>query len=181
MAVAKGDKTLSEAETDAINLVPDHLRGLDRFEARDKIIADITAEGLAVMVTPAAKDGDEEAPQPIPLVENKKIQQPFGDRSNVVIEPMLTDQWFANAGELATMGSTVREMVELLVKEGLDHPEINPSPTPTPPVATPPPTITAWDLHYYLQYDGNGTSWKQNRAEYSRFNLLCSAGRIFLL
>ena len=30
------------------------------------------------------------------------------------------------------------------------------SPTPTPPVATPPPTITAWDLHYYLQYDGNG-------------------------
>ena len=36
--------------------------------------------------------------------------------------------------------------------------------------------------HYFcLQYDGNGTSWKQNRAEYSRFNLLCSAGRIFLL
>ena len=30
-------------------------------------------------------------------------------------------------------------------------------PTPTPPVATPPPTITAWDLHYYLQYDGNGS------------------------
>jgi valyl-tRNA synthetase len=53
------------------------------------------------MVTPEAKDGDEEAPQPIPLVENKKIQQPFGDRYNVVIEPMLTDQWFANAGELA--------------------------------------------------------------------------------
>ena len=31
----------------------------------------------------------------------------------------------------------------------------NHSPTHTPPVATPPPTITAWDLHYYLQYDGN--------------------------
>ena len=100
-AIAKGADLPSEAEVDAINLVPENYRGLDRFEAREKIIADITAEGLAVMVTPAAKDGDEEAPQPIPLVENKKIQQPFGDRSNVVIEPMLTDQWFANAGELA--------------------------------------------------------------------------------
>ncbi|MBO6728665.1 MAG: valine--tRNA ligase [Maricaulis sp.] len=100
-AIARGADLPSEAEVDAINLVPDDYRGLDRFEAREKIIADITAEGLAVMVTPEAKDGDEEAPQPIPLVENKKIQQPFGDRSNVVIEPMLTDQWFANAGELA--------------------------------------------------------------------------------
>jgi valyl-tRNA synthetase len=34
-------------------------------------------------------------------VENKKIMQPFGDRSGVVIEPMLTDQWYVNAGELA--------------------------------------------------------------------------------
>nr|WP_291893434.1 valine--tRNA ligase [Maricaulis sp.] len=100
-AIARGADLPSEAEVDAINLVPEDYRGLDRFEAREKIIADITAEGLAVMVTPEAKDGDEEAPQPIPLVENKKIQQPFGDRSNVVIEPMLTDQWFANAGELA--------------------------------------------------------------------------------
>jgi valyl-tRNA synthetase len=30
----------------------------------------------------------------VPLVEAKKIMQPFGDRSKVVIEPMLTDQWF---------------------------------------------------------------------------------------
>jgi len=101
MALAKGADLPSEAEVDAINLVPEDYRGLDRFEAREKIIADITAEGLAVMVTPEAKDGDEEAPQPVPYVENKKIQQPFGDRSHVVIEPMLTDQWFANAGELA--------------------------------------------------------------------------------
>ena len=34
-------------------------------------------------------------------IENKKIMQPFGDRSGVVIEPMLTDQWYVNAGELA--------------------------------------------------------------------------------
>ena len=101
MALAKGADLPSEAEVDAINLVPEDYRGLDRFEAREKIIADITAEGLAVMVTPEAKEGDEEPPQPVPYVENKKIQQPFGDRSHVVIEPMLTDQWFANAGELA--------------------------------------------------------------------------------
>jgi len=34
-------------------------------------------------------------------IENKKIIQPFGDRSNVVIDPMLTDHWYVNAGELA--------------------------------------------------------------------------------
>ena len=100
-AIARGADLPSEADVDAINLVPEDYRGLDRFEAREKIIADISAEGLAVMITPEAKEGDEEAPQPIPFVEKKKIQQPFGDRSNVVIEPMLTDQWFANAGELA--------------------------------------------------------------------------------
>jgi valyl-tRNA synthetase len=32
--VAEGKRTLSEAEADLLNLVPDHLRGLDRFEAR---------------------------------------------------------------------------------------------------------------------------------------------------
>jgi valyl-tRNA synthetase len=101
IAIAKGADLPSEAEVDAINLVPEDYRGLDRFEAREKIIADINAEGLAVMVTPAPKEGDEEPPQPVPFVEKKKIQQPFGDRSHVVIEPMLTDQWFANAGELA--------------------------------------------------------------------------------
>lgn len=85
---------LSEAEIDAINLVPDEYRGLDRFEARRRVIADITAEGLAVTV----EDGDGNA---IPLVEAKKIMQPFGDRSKVVIEPMLTDQWFVDAEKLA--------------------------------------------------------------------------------
>jgi valyl-tRNA synthetase len=63
--------------------VPDEYRGLDRFEARKRVVADIDAEGLMIMV------------------EDKKIMQPFGDRSKVVIEPMLTDQWFANAKTLA--------------------------------------------------------------------------------
>ncbi|MBO0344587.1 valine--tRNA ligase [Roseibium sp. CAU 1637] len=84
----------SEADVDAINLVPDDYRGLDRYEAREKIIAAINAEGLAVTVT------DEEGTEQ-PFVENKKIMQPFGDRSQVVIEPMLTDQWFADAKTLA--------------------------------------------------------------------------------
>ncbi len=105
-AIAEGRE---EAPLDAteINLVPEDYRGLDRFDARKKVIADITAERLAVMTThndprlgkPAKKKkkGDEEEvvdTAPVPLVEAKKIMQPFGDRSKVVIEPMLTDQWF---------------------------------------------------------------------------------------
>ena len=105
MAVANGERTLTEAEADALNLVPDHLRGLDRFEARDKVVAEITAEGLAVMTRAdnpvlgkgALKPDAEGADALVPLVEAKAIMQPFGDRSKVVIEPMLTDQWFVDA------------------------------------------------------------------------------------
>ncbi|WP_095590173.1 valine--tRNA ligase [Actibacterium ureilyticum] len=108
MAVAKGEQTLTEAETDAINLVPDHLRGLDRFEARKKVVDEITAEGLAVMTRAdnpvlgkaALKPDSEGADAPVPLVESKPIMQPFGDRSKVVIEPMLTDQWFVDAEKI---------------------------------------------------------------------------------
>ena len=43
-------------------------------------------------------------------VDAKKIMQPFGDRSGVVIEPMLTDQWFADAATLANPAiASVRE------------------------------------------------------------------------
>ena len=92
-----------EAEVDAINLVPDEYRGLDRYEARKRIVEAIDAEGLAVTV----KDADGNA---APYVEAKKIMQPFGDRSGVVIEPMLTDQWFADAETLAKPAiASVRE------------------------------------------------------------------------
>lgn len=95
----------TEGEIDAINLVPDHLRGLDRFEARDRVVEEITAEGLAVMTRAddprlgrtALKPGADGAEELVPLVESKPIMQPFGDRSKVVIEPMLTDQWFVDA------------------------------------------------------------------------------------
>ena len=102
-AVARGERTLDEAEADAINLVPDDLRGLDRFEARKRVIEQIGAEGLAVMTV----DGEGSA---VPFVEDKKVMQPFGDRSHVVIEPMLTDQWFVRADVLAGPAITaVRE------------------------------------------------------------------------
>ncbi|MGC3871835.1 valine--tRNA ligase [Halomonas sp. GXIMD04776] len=77
-----------------VNLVPESLRGLDRFEARQRVVEAITAEGLAV--TQQGEDGTAQ-----PLVENKKIMQPFGDRSQVVIEPYLTDQWFVAVESLA--------------------------------------------------------------------------------
>ena len=63
--------------------IPAKYRGMDRFEARDAVVADIDAQGLLIQV------------------EDKKIMQPVGDRSGVVIEPTLTDQWYVNAEELA--------------------------------------------------------------------------------
>ena len=106
LAVAKGEKTLTEAEVDAVNLVPDHLRGMDRFEARKAVVDEITAEGLAVMTRAddmrlGTKLGEDDDPAAlVPLVEAKSIMQPFGDRSKVVIEPMLTDQWFVDAAKI---------------------------------------------------------------------------------
>ncbi|NNE81282.1 MAG: valine--tRNA ligase [Silicimonas sp.] len=109
MAIAKDERELSEAEADSINLVPDDLRGLDRFVARAAVIEQITAEGLAVMTAPddlrlgmkgsTAAFGDV-VPAEVPLVEAKKIMAPYGDRSKVVIEPMLTDQWFVDTDKI---------------------------------------------------------------------------------
>ncbi len=81
-AIAEGAE-FTEAEVEQINLVPDAYRGMDRFEARKAVIADIDAEGLMIEV------------------EDKKIMQPFCDRSKVVMEPMLTDQWYVDAAKLA--------------------------------------------------------------------------------
>ncbi len=81
-AIAMGEKA-SAAEIDKLNLVPDAYRGLDRYAARERVVADIDAEGLMIKV------------------EDKPIMQPFGDRGGVVIEPMLTDQWYVDAKTLA--------------------------------------------------------------------------------
>jgi valyl-tRNA synthetase len=63
--------------------IPQAYRGLDRFDARKQVVADIDARGLMLKV------------------EDKLITQPLGERSDVVIEPMLTDQWYVDAAKLA--------------------------------------------------------------------------------
>ncbi|NJC32750.1 valyl-tRNA synthetase [Sphingomonas jejuensis] len=67
----------------ADGLVPDTLIGLDRFEARKAVVAQLEAEGT------------------LERVEDRVIQTPYGDRSGVVIEPWLTDQWYVDAKTLA--------------------------------------------------------------------------------
>lgn len=104
-AIANGAQEFDEAMIAAMNLVPDEYRGMDRFEARKKVIADISAEGLAVMVenTRKVKDDDgveSDVVETVPYVESKPIMQPFGDRSKVVIEPLLTDQWFVETSKI---------------------------------------------------------------------------------
>ena len=63
--------------------VPPKYRGLDRYAARKQVVADIDELGL------------------LEKIEDKKIMQPIGDRSGVVIEPYLTDQWYVDAKTLA--------------------------------------------------------------------------------
>ncbi|SMX32978.1 valine--tRNA ligase [Actibacterium lipolyticum] len=94
--------TADGAEIDTLNLVPEKYRGMDRFDARKAVIEDISAAGLAVMVeeTTTDKETGEETTSLVPYVENKPVMQPFGDRSKVVIEPMLTDQWYVDTPQI---------------------------------------------------------------------------------
>lgn len=62
---------------------PEAYRGLDRFEARKKIVADMEAAGL------------------LNKIEPHKLKVPRGDRSGVVIEPYLTHQWYVAVQSLA--------------------------------------------------------------------------------
>ncbi len=70
------------ADNSADNIVPDKYKGIDRFDARKQIITDLKTLNLMIKI------------------EAKKIVQPIGDRSNVVIEPMLTDQWFVDTKKI---------------------------------------------------------------------------------
>ncbi len=63
--------------------VPPPYRGLSREAAREKVIADLAAQGL------------------LEKVEERTVMLPYGDRSGVVIEPWLTDQWYVDAKTLA--------------------------------------------------------------------------------
>ncbi len=73
--------------------IPADYLGLDRFAARDKVVAALHAQDLLVTFTD--KDGNEKD------AEDRTIQTPYGDRSGVVIEPWLTDQWYVDAATLA--------------------------------------------------------------------------------
>ena len=63
--------------------VPGPYRGLDRFEARARVVADLEALGL------------------VERIEQEIHAVPYGDRGGVPIEPFLTDQWYADAATLA--------------------------------------------------------------------------------
>ena len=58
--------------------VPEAYRGLDRYEARKRVVADLDALGFLVEIKP------------------HKLMVPRGDRSNAVVEPYLTDQWYVD-------------------------------------------------------------------------------------
>jgi valyl-tRNA synthetase len=74
-------------------LVPDRFIGLDRFEARKRVVAEM--KELGFLVPHVDKDGVEHDHEP------RTIQTPLGDRSGQVIEPWLTDQWYVDAKTLA--------------------------------------------------------------------------------
>ena len=71
--------------------VPEAYRGLDRFDAREKVIAEMESLGL------------------LEKVEENLMTIPYGDRSGVVIEPWLMDQWFVDAERLAGPAITAVE------------------------------------------------------------------------
>ncbi len=74
-------------------LIPDDLLGLTTAEARKAVVARLKAEGF--LIPHVDKDGEEHDSEP------RTIQTPYGDRSGVVIEPWLTDQWYVDAATLA--------------------------------------------------------------------------------
>ena len=71
------------------NNCPEEYAGLDRFEARKLIVKNLKASGF------------------IEKIEDYKTTIPYGDRSNTIVEPYLTNQWFCNAEELAKQAMQV--------------------------------------------------------------------------
>jgi valyl-tRNA synthetase len=71
------------------DLAPIDYQGMDRFEARKKIVADLESQGFLVETKP------------------HKLMAPRGDRTNTIIEPMLTDQWYVAMEGLAKHGLQV--------------------------------------------------------------------------
>lgn len=74
---------------------PEKYRGLDRYEARKRVLADLEDAGLLIETKP------------------HKLQVPRGDRTHQVIEPYLTDQWFVKMDALAKRGLDLVESGEV--------------------------------------------------------------------
>ncbi|WP_109806544.1 valine--tRNA ligase [Sphingosinithalassobacter portus] len=81
----------------ADGLIPDEYLGLDRFDARKLVVQRLKELGCLIPHVVKDKEGNETEHD----AEPRTIQTPFGDRSNVVIEPWLTDQWYVDAETLA--------------------------------------------------------------------------------
>jgi valyl-tRNA synthetase len=79
---------------------PEKYRGLDRFDARKAVVADLEAEDILVKV------------------DKHKLKVPRGDRTNVVIEPMLTDQWFVAMSKPGEDGKSITEKALEVVHSG---------------------------------------------------------------
>ena len=71
--------------------LPARYAGMDRFKARDAVVAEFETLGL------------------LEKIEPHSLKVPYGDRSGVVIEPLLTDQWYVSVKPLA---KTAIEAVE---------------------------------------------------------------------
>ncbi|PSJ46658.1 valine--tRNA ligase [Zobellella endophytica] len=71
--------------------LPAAFRGLDRYDARSAVVSELERLGLL--------DG----------VKDHELTVPYGDRGGVVIEPMLTDQWYVRAGPLAAVATQAVE------------------------------------------------------------------------
>ncbi len=87
----------------ADGLIPDRFLGLHRFRrdgvdgARERVVAEMKALGQLVPHVTRDKEGEAQEAD----FEPRTIQTPYGDRSGVVIEPWLTDQWYVDAEKLA--------------------------------------------------------------------------------
>jgi len=79
---------------------PAKYQGLDRFDARKAIVADLEAAGVLVDTKP------------------HKLQVPRGDRTGVVIEPMLTDQWFVAMSKPGADGKSITQKALDVVSSG---------------------------------------------------------------
>ncbi|MBT3060904.1 MAG: valine--tRNA ligase [Candidatus Thiodiazotropha sp.] len=77
------DAAIRENEATEGSLIPEKYVGMDRYDARKQIVADLQEQGL------------------LEKIDDHKLMVPRGDRSGVVIEPYLTDQWYVKIAPLA--------------------------------------------------------------------------------